>query len=503
MSKDKKENNLLAKTKKKEKNSKGTMKRFFNKMLEILRTKWLVKASTTLLLVVIIFAIYLGVTKLLDVVNIPDIDCTKNKIYSLSEETKNRIKDINKEINITLINAASSESMKNILNQYKSINKNIKIEEIDDITSRIDIQQKYSIDSTQLLILVSSGEEEIELNETDLTSYDYSSYQQIDLTEEAVTNAIVNVTAESKPKVYFVDNHAMYPSSRYYTNAIKVLEGDANEVDSINLLSAGKVPEDCDTLIITTLKEDFTEPEKNYIIDYINNGGKLMILAGQNLVEKVDLTNFNEILNIYGIKIKEGIILESDTNKMINQYPDMIIEDVENGSVTKNKELNLNVLLVDAGAIEVSENPDDIQVEYETIAKTSETAFLRTNRSIAIASRTELDSEEGSYTVGVLATKNIDNEKTSKLIMFTDGMFTERQLQNYIIEAGNNKDVIANSIAYLNKKDNTITIRKNYDIVNYTVTQSQHNIIMAIIFITPFAMIIIGIIVWQVRRRKK
>lgn len=502
MSKDKKENKSLTKIKKKENKGNGKIKKFFKKFLEILKTKWLVKASTTLLLVLIIFAIYIGGTKILDTVSIPDIDCTKDKLYTLSDETKNRIKNIEKEIDITLINFKSSDSMKNIIDQYKAINKNIKVEEIDDITSRIDLQQEYSIDSSEGLILVSCGEDKVEITEADLYTYDYTSYQQIDLTEEALTNAIVNVTTESKPKVYFADNHAMYPSATYYTNAIKVLEGDANEVESVNLLSTGRVPEDCDTLIITTLKEDFTDPERDYIIDYINNGGNLMILAGQNFSDDVELINFNKILEIYGIKVTEGIILEGDENKMLYGYPDMVIENLEYCSLTKYKELNLNILLVDAGAIEVSESPEDIDVEYETIAETSEKAFLRTNLNISTANRTDLDSEEAAYTVGVLATKTIEDEKTSKLIMFSDGMFTERQLQNYIIEAGNNKDIIANSVAYLNKKENTITIRKNYDMVNYTVTQSEHNIIMGIIFITPFAMIVIGIIVWQVRRRK-
>ena len=65
----------------------GKLKKFFHRLNEILSKKWLVNTSTTILLVVIIFAIYLGVTLLLDKVTLQEIDLTKDKLYSLSEES--------------------------------------------------------------------------------------------------------------------------------------------------------------------------------------------------------------------------------------------------------------------------------------------------------------------------------------------------------------------------------------------------------------------------------
>ena len=48
-----------------------------------------------------------------------------------------------------------------------------------------------------------------------------------------------------------------------------------------------------------------------------------------------------------------------------------------------------------------------------------------------------------------------------------------------------------------------ITIRKDTETSAYTVTQSQNIIILSIIFAIPVMIIIVGIIVWQVRRRRK
>lgn len=501
----KEKNKSLTKVKGKEKIEDKKLKSFFTKLISIIKNKWLVKASTTFLLVLIIFAIYIGGTKILDIVSIPDIDATTDKLYSLSDETKNRIKDIEQDVKITLINYGNNDATKNMMEQYKATNKKITLEYIDDITARIDIQQKYSIEQTDTLIIVSSDKEEVQLNSYDLMSYDYSTYKQVDLTEEAVTNAIINVTATTKPKIYYINNHIMYAFDKYYEEVKNVLEGDANKVEGVNLLTTGSVPEDCDTLIITTLKEDISEIERDYIINYINNGGKLLLMCGPNIL-KADLSNFNSILELYGIKIEEGILFEGDANKMLSGFPDIMIEDVKNGSLTKNKELNLNAFLVDACSIILEEDEDKINelgVTYEKLINTSETAFVRNDLYITSASRTSKDSEAGTYNAGVLATKQINEEKSSQLILYSADMFSQIQLQNYILSAGNNKDIIANSIAYLNKKENTITIRKNYDYTKYSVSQNQHNIIVIIIFATPIAIIMAGIIIWRVRKRKK
>ena len=77
------------------------------------------------------------------------------------------------------------------------------------------------------------------------------------------------------------------------------------------------------------------------------------------------------------------------------------------------------------------------------------------------------------------------------------------QYYMYAVDLYNNKDVILNSISYLTQREDTITIRKTDEKQNYTVNEKENSIIQTIIFVTPIVIIIIGIVVWQVRRRKK
>lgn len=497
-------NKALTKTKNEKHDKQHRVSSFFKKVIQNINKKWLVKSTTTLLLVLIILIIYFGVAILLDNVVLPEIDCTAEKLYSLSEETKNIMKNIEKDVTIQLLNYGENDTMKNMMEQYHIANKHIRIDRIDDLTDRSDITQKYSIEDSDQLLIVSCGENEIVLNSYELYTYDYSTYEQIDLTEEMVTNAIVNVTTDQKPTIYFMENHAMYSFNNYYATTTKVLEGDANIVESINLLSTGGVPEDCDTLVITTLKEDLTELEKEYIETYINRGGNLLLMCGPNFLND-SLNNFHHILEQYGLTIKDGVVIEGNSNNKVMQFNDIIIENMSSNSVTKNKDLNLTLYIADAAAITLAEQDklDELGVTHEVLLSTTDSSFIRTNLNLTSQYRTSMDSEEASYVLGVLATKEISENTVSKLIFYSNPMFTEIPTQQGWLDGGNVRDVTANSIAYLNQKENTITIRKNFDSVSYTVTVAQHTVIMIIIFGVPVLVIILGIIIWQIRKRRR
>ena len=118
-------------------------------------------------------------------------------------------------------------------------------------------------------------------------------------------------------------------------------------------------------------------------------------------------------------------------------------------------------------------------------------------KSLAI-SKTIQEADEEAGTEGI----------TSKLVIYGENYFaSDYQLsqnsQYGAIQLAYNKDLVLNSIAYLVDREEDITARKDTGTVTYTATEQQDTIIRAIIFTVPALIIIAGIIVWQVRRRKK
>lgn len=480
------------------------------KGIEIIKKKWLKNTFLTILLIAIIFAIYFGINYAVKKLNLKDIDLTTDKIYSISESTETKLKDLDKDVQIELINMSNYVYLLDFTNKYTQLNTHITMERIDDLTQRPDIMNTYNLESTESLIVVKSGERETYISLSDLYTYDYTTGEQIDTTEESITNAIIEVTIENKPKIYFLEGHNYY-NDNYFQLVKQNITAEANEVENLNILTKGSIPEDCNCLVITTLKEDITEIEKDELIAYSNRGGKILLLADSNVLG-TSTPNFDEILNLYGFNISNGILMEQDKDKMFYNLPEFIIAKVESSELTQNLKMNINVCFIDAGKIEFKdeETLQNLGVEYSTIAKTSSKAFIRTNLNISTLSKTNQDADAGDSIIGALVTRSLEDGNSAEMIVYSNAIFATNQQvninNNYAMYANmlcNNDDVVINSISYLTKRTNTITIRKDSDSVSYTVTQREHSIIVGIIFLVPALVIVCGIIVRQIRRRKK
>lgn len=480
------------------------------KFLEIIKNKWLIKGTTTVLLVVIVIACYILLNWGVEKINLEDLDCTEQKIYSLSDTTKDKIKSLEKEVTIQLINLDENYYYDVIecAKKYTKISDKIKMETISDLSTRTDLKEKYNLGDTDGILVVKNENKEKTLSINDLYTYDYSSGNEINRAEEAITNAIVEINLEEKPEIYILTGNSRNELQQSLANIINTLEEEANEVNYLDILVTGNVPEDCDCLIITTLTQDLSELERDKIIEYIQNGGKLLLLTSQSSVE-IETPNFDAVLAEYGISLGYGVLFEQDSSKMLSQSPTFIVTEAS-ASFMRDIGMTLKMCVVEPGKIEFEseEKLEELGVEYETIVSTSEEAFLRTNFEIQSYSRTEQDSEEGTAIIGALVTKTISDDKESELIIYSSETFASNlpvQVYNqyfYAVSLYNNEDVILNSISHLTERKDTITIRKTSETENYSVTDQEDAIIKTIIFVLPVLIIGIGIVVWQVRRRK-
>ena len=386
-----------------------------------------------------------------------------------------------------------------------------KIENVENLNSKTKWKTDYGVTETSRFIVITTQNREKMLQEYDLYTMDYSTYQQIDITEEAITNGILDVTTTVKPKIYFLTGHNMY-SNDYFQYLQNAFVEEVNEVAQLNLLTAGKVPDDCNVLVITALKEDIKEMEKDRLIDYIKKGGEILLLLDPNL-DNIKLANFQKVLDEYGVSVSNGLIIEGDSNKMVSGAPNFVISTINNSSsITKNMTMDLNVCLMNPGRLNIVSD-DELRAKnltVETLATVSDKAFYRTDLQSSSQSRISSDTDANGATVAAMITKQINENTMSKVIIYTNTAFTtnmqipvSQTYYTYALDFSNNKDVILNSISYLTEREDNITIRKNIEAVNYEVTETQNRIILAIIFTVPVFIIIAGIVIWVLRRRKK
>ncbi len=475
------------------------------KIIEVIKKKWLRKTILTVCLVAILLAIYLGLNIWVQSLNIDPFDFTQEQRYTLSDESKEQVKNVEEDVIIYFFGYTEESTAFSLAKQYNNVNSHITAEVVN-ITERPDLAQTYGITSEDSIGIVVQSEQRYKvLSSSELYTYDYTTYETIDMTEQKLTNAILDTTIADKPKVYFLTGHNEYSIDYELYTLAAYIQNDVNDIETLNLLTTA-FPEDCDTLVIASPTSDFQQIEVDAITNYIQNGGNILWMS-DILVNDVEMPNVQKILDLYGVSIGKGVLLETDSSKMLVNRPDFIIPTVISHEITQDVYDGTGVVLPKAGKIILSdtEELEELKVDITPIIQSTETSFYREDFNVSTTS----SDQEGVVTIALEAEKEVGEDTTSKLILFANNLFVTNEIipvQNYNVypvQLANNKDIVLNSIAYLTDRGDTIHIRKDTGYVTYTATQQQDNIIRAIIFGVPVLIIIIGVVIWQVRRRKK
>lgn len=509
----KKENKELIEVKTKEEKK---IHKFINKFIEIIKKKWLINGTKTVILVAIILAIFLTINIIMKSLDLTPVDLSQDKLYTLTDDSKRLVKDIAKTVKMYFVEYSEDDTIIDLAKQYTKINDNISIEVVK-ASDRPDLVQKYGIETGASGIIVECGERYKVLSPDELVTFNNSSFETVDVSEEKLTASLLLVTAEMIPKIYFLAGYSnlSLESGLQYLNVY--LQNEINEVRSVDLLATGQVPDDCDTLVIVMPAKDFEESTTNAILEYINKGGN--ILWFQNAIaQDVNLPNVNKILATYGIKPFEiGVIRETDENKMLSKMPDYILPEIQDTDVTRKLYNSGGIILLDATKINTEEDSklEELKIQKTELVKSSENSYYRSNFYLT-SNEPQADEEKKSYTIGQMMEKTIteaneetgERAKVSKLIIYGEGYFiSDIPLStgggDPVIIYRQNRDLAINSIAYLSNKAEGIISRKRTGTVTYSATETENNVILVIIFAVPIIIIISGIIVWIVRRKRK
>ena len=334
---------------------------------------------TTICILITVFLLFFASNLTLRKIGIPDMDITKTKLFTLSDTSKQKIKDIQTDVTIYIVGLGEESSVKDLIKQYTKTNEHIKLEIIEDINKRVDLKEKYAITEQIQGIFVETNEQKQKIELEDLYTYDYVTSEQIDISEEKITNAIVNVTTKEKTHVYFLTGHGEYNVKQEQTLLERYLQNENYEVNNLDLLVTKDIPKQVDAIIIQSPQKDFLEEEVNLLEEYIKKGGKLLYLSDP-LITKEAFPNLQKLLDQFGITFQNGIILEQDIDKMALQSPNYVIPNMATTDATQNIARNGGILLVNATKISLlsDEELEQRNIIPQIILTTSNKALFRT-----------------------------------------------------------------------------------------------------------------------------
>lgn len=433
------------------------------------------------------------------------IDCSATKLYSLTSDTKDRVSKLDEDITIYVLNSKKSEDAKidETINRYRDLSSHIKVKYVDPATSPKFYQDYTDTTPTTNSLIIESKKRSKVIDYNDIYEYDSSSYyygyqSQSSITgfdaEGQITSAIEYVTmdADELPVIYQITGHNETGIGSNFQSVIS--KANAN-LKSIELFNEEKVPEDATAIIINSPTVDFNEEDAQKVIDYLNGGGKALIIGCYAYND--ELTNFNKILAAYNVSFKTGVVAENDSSKYY-QNPLYLLPTVETTDYTSDA-TDGYVFLAGSCAISYPEDTDD--VTYTKLLSTSDSAVLKKDWKNITTSKAEDSDENGPFTTGIAVN---DSSTGASIVVFGTPYVVDDSYDNAV--SGNNadmfKDVITSMTGNVELASSVIPV-KDYTLSNITINTLQAVITGLIIMIAvPILLIIIGIVVWAMRRKK-
>ena len=446
----------------------------------------------------------IAVTVLVNMVvgNLPDsvkkIDVTSEKLYTLTDQTKEFLGTLQDDVTIYVL--ANENSMDSLvvqtLERYKGLSKHIKVEYVDPAVSpKFYTQYTDSAVSSGSLIVVSDKRSKvIDYNSLYETSIDYTTYST-NVTgydaEGQLTSALAYVTSDNMPKIYNVTGHGELEWESSFKTAI---EKENVEYEDIKLLSYEQIPEDAECIIINAPTSDFSKDDADKVLTYLKNGGKAIVTATWT---EESMTNFESILDWYGISIAEGIVVEQSSGYYY-QYPVILIPEVEYDDLTDGIFGSYNILVQMARGLVTNENADD-SVEISTLLSTSDSAFSKVDITATTYDKEEGDID-GPFALGMHAVKTEGDAESTLIVFSSEGLFTE---SSNMMVAGANLQLFTNCLSSLVEHETSVAIAvKSYELSYLSLTQSDMVLLGLITtIIIPIVTLVSGVVIWLKRRR--
>ncbi|MEA4920064.1 MAG: GldG family protein [Clostridiaceae bacterium] len=431
-------------------------------------------------------------------------DLSNNGFFTLSAQSKNVVAALPEDVTLYLIaeNGAENKSVVSLLDRYKAAGSHIKIEYVDPVLYPT-FTTKYTKETVSAnSVIVESSQRFKVVDNTSIFVEDYSNYSQTGKTstsfdgEGALTSAIAYVVSDNLPSVYTLEGHGETALSAKMQS---VISKNNYNLSTLSLLTSPSIPQDCEALMIVSPQTDISESELKTILNYMENGGSVILFADYRDVEMPNLTS---LLDSYGLKFAPGIIIERNgSNYYTGGYyhyllPEISAHDITNGLIKDNQ----YVLMPQAMGITQTESHRST-LNITELLKTTSSSYLKPNAYNATTLEKETGDTDGPFSVATVVTEDVGSGQT-KLVCFSTSLMLDDTVDS-LVHSGNST-MLASTLGWMCGKEDSFAIpAKSVDSEVLVVPASSSNLwSIVMVIVLPLAALGTGVAVTLVRRKK-
>ncbi|HDY89806.1 MAG TPA: hypothetical protein ENH82_17030 [bacterium] len=470
-------------------------------LLKVALLKLFKHGFSSIIILIALFGVLISVNYVF-AVKTSFIDITKNKIHSITDESKNLLDEIDYKINIRAFYLSKNQHLISmLLKLYRKENSNISFEVIDPLKYP-DIAKKYDIELPRTIIVEGPAK---------ITRLDPPPRGEHN-SELEISTALYRIITDQEKKVYFTEGHGERGILDNSPDGLIILQKRLKEqnylIDTINLQSIQNIPPDCSVLIITDPKSPFTDDEAKIIGKYMQFGGSILLLVSPGLKPNLD-----NVMDMHGLKFGDDFVYETASDRTTQRGPTSpICTPMDQSEITSNL-TNQNIVF--PGVRSINPVTQAGEMVYTRLLSSSENSWAETDiesaMEISRGKRPSRDENETKGPIIVAVATEIETmipdttsaRGASKQIVrsgfFGSGGFITNTL---VSQFPANINVFLNTINWVTRNEKVLRITPHAALFTpVELTRSERRMISWLsLFIFPITILMVGLIIWFRKR---
>lgn len=411
-------------------------------------------------------------------------DLTKDKIFTLSDQTLGTLHGLKDEVTITAFYGSADPEFNELdtrLRQYRGETEKLKIEFLDPARHVKEVKD-LNISQTGPRVVVKAGAKESRSKE---------------ITEESITNAIAEVTRGSSKKLYFSKGHGEHAIGDATERGMKLfvdnLKSEGYQTDEIELATVKEMPADMQALMIAGPVASLTPGEAELVKKWVETkGGKLIALVDPSISSGLE-----GAFQSWGIKVGADEVIDVDS-----QNPEYAIaQSYAEHPITAPRSSPFQLATIFPLARSVSKMPATPVGWTDTeLAKTGPRAWGETSpiKGTAVQYDPGVDLK-GPVPLAMAATHGSGDTESRVVVVGNSGF-----VSNGFFRLSGNRDFALNSVSWTAHEEAKIAIRPKSRSANHLFLSAdqKHTMTLFAFDLLPFSLLFAGLLVWQTRKSR-
>jgi ABC-type uncharacterized transport system involved in gliding motility auxiliary subunit len=407
-------------------------------------------------------------------------DLTKEKIYTLSDQTAGVLGGLKNEVRVVGFYAPSDPEYTELeqrLRQYQQKTDKLKVDLLDP-TKHLKEVREFNISQSGPRVIVKSGPKESRAK---------------DVSEESLTNAIAEVTRGSSKTIYFSKGHGEHKIGDATERGMKLyvdnLKSEGYQTAEIELAATKTMPGDAQALVIAGPAAPLSEGEAKLVHDWADKGGKLIVMVDPGVHSGLE-----KAFADWGVKVGNDEVIDTES-----QQPEFALaQDYADHPITNPRSAPFQLASVFplARSVSKAENVPSGWTVVE-LARTGPRAWGETDP--IKDGRVEYNPGrdlKGPVPLAVAATHG-SGANESRVVVIGNSNFAANGFYRLV----GNRDFALNAASWVAHEEAKISIRPKSRTANHLfLTADQQNTMTMFAFdLLPFSLLFAGLVVWPTR----